>query len=291
MKIKEKILEISSLFETAGIADSGLEAEAVLTLVLSRGRDFLYAYPEIELTKRQESRIKKVVKKRLKGFSLALISGHKEFYGFDFLVDKNVLIPRPETELMVDSVLEKIAANRLQTVDLIDVGTGSGCIAITLAKKLADLGVKNSVWGLDISRKALKVARKNSEKNNLYGCIKFLHSDLLKVIDFEKMKGPIFITANLPYLTPQQYKKSPTIKKEPKKALVSGVDGLGHYRRLFAQIKARIPRSKDRLVVFCEIDENQRHSFPALAEKFFPDVKIEIKKDLGGFERLATLVF
>lgn len=288
MKIREKIGAVASCLAAAGIAEERLEAEFILSLVLSRGRDFLYAYPEIELTARQESRIEKIVKRRKQGFSLAVISGHKEFYGLDFLVDKNVLVPRPETELMVDEAFLAIGNYKIPNINLIDVGTGSGCIIISLAKKLKEAGIFGGFYGLDISKKALAIARKNAGKNDLGSCIKFLHSDLLKVIDFKKINGPIFVTANLPYLTEQQFKESSTIKKEPKKALVSGVDGLSHYRRLFKQIKSRLLKINGGLTIFCEIDESQAATFAVLIEGCFPEALIEVKKDLGGFDRLIS---
>jgi release factor glutamine methyltransferase len=141
---------------------------------------------------------------------------------------------------------------------------------------------------LDISRKALKVARKNSRKYNLDNCIKILYSDLLNIIDFKKLNGPIFITANLPYLTPEQIKNSPSIKKEPKMALESGKDGLNHYRRLFGQIKNKIRGIK--FFLFCEIDESQATAFTKLVKQELPTAKLSIKKDLNGADRLAVLV-
>ncbi|MFA5247852.1 MAG: peptide chain release factor N(5)-glutamine methyltransferase [Patescibacteria group bacterium] len=288
MMIKEVLNISKSKLEKNKISSSLLEVEILLSAVFKKDKEYLFFNPNKEISIWQNFLFQRMLKKRLAGYSVAVIVGHKWFYGLDFFVNKNVLVPRPETELMVETVLEAIINYKLLIINLIDVGTGSGCIVVSLANELNKKKIEFNSYALDISRKALKVARKNSRKYNLDNCIKILYSDLLNIIDFKKLNGPIFITANLPYLTPEQIKNSPSIKKEPKMALESGKDGLNHYRRLFGQIKNKIRGIK--FFLFCEIDESQATAFTKLVKQELPTAKLSIKKDLNGADRLAVLV-
>ncbi len=269
-----------------GISSPALESEILLSAVLKKDKEYLLANPKDKISFWLEIKFKRLLKKRLKGYSSAVLTGHKWFYGLDFFVDKNVLIPRPETELIIDFIRNY----KLPVTDLIDVGTGSGCIIITLAKILKGKNIK--FYGLDISKKALKVAKKNAKKHKVEDRIKFLHSDLLSAVDFKKLDGPIFITANLPYLTPKQIKNSPSIQKEPKIALDSGPDGLKHYRELFKQAKYKlknwIPACAG-MTLFCEIDESQKNVFSKLVQQEFPAANLTFKKDFNNVDRLAIL--
>jgi release factor glutamine methyltransferase len=291
MKIKEVLKKTTDFLTKKDFDCPAFEAEILLSFVLNKDREFFYSHPDASFNFWNNLKLNRLLTRRLQGWPVAYLIGHQGFYGFDFLVNKNVLIPRPETELMVDEAIRAIINYKLPIINLIDIGTGSGCVAISLSKKLAELGVKGDFYALDVSKKALVVAKKNAKINKVDGCIKFLHSNLLNVIDFEKMNGSIFITANLPYLTIKQVTDSPTIKKEPKIALISGDDGLDHYRLLFSQIKDKLLNKKKSLMVFCEIDETQVVAFSKLVKEFFPLIKLEIKKDLGGFDRLAILAF
>ncbi|HTW97100.1 MAG TPA: HemK family protein methyltransferase, partial [Candidatus Methylomirabilis sp.] len=176
----------------------------------------------------------------------------------------------------------------LRIKNLIDIGTGCGCIIVVLAKKLPLLGI--NFYGLDISRQALSVARQNAQKHKVEKDIKFIKSDLLREIFKQKISpGPTIITANLPYLTAEQIAASPSIKKEPRLALIGGSDGLDCYRRLFSQIKNHRHFFKGELLIFCEIDDSQSRGMTKLVEQGFPSAKLEIKKDYSGFDRLAVI--
>ncbi|MDP2736815.1 MAG: peptide chain release factor N(5)-glutamine methyltransferase, partial [bacterium] len=227
------------------ITNPHLEAEILLSKILKKPREFILAHGENKLTAEQIKNFQSLVFRRLKGEPIAYLTGHKEFYGLNFKVNKNVLIPRPETELMVEEALKLVARSSSasarqrrdgQPVTLADIGTGSGCIIIALAKQ----NINGKLLATDISAKALAVARQNAKNNHVDKKIKFLKGGLLEPIVKNKLiinRQPLIILANLPYLTPTQIKNSPTIKYEPKLALAAGSDGLKYYRRLFKQIK------------------------------------------------------
>jgi release factor glutamine methyltransferase len=277
-KIKDKILESAEN-----------EAEMILSFILKKNREFLFTYPEKKLNFWQSARFNRLIKRRVSGVPLAYLTGRQGFYGLDFIVDKNVLIPRPETELLVEEALKKIKNYELRIKNVIDVGTGSGCVIVSLAKNFPASGI--NFYGLDISRKALAVAKKNADQNSLKNCIHFLYSDLLNNIDKSIFNEPVLVMANLPYLTAEQIKNSPTIRKEPEIALWAGIDGLSCYRQLFRQISAYSNLIENKLFLLCEIDETQSLNFKKIAEKIIPRAKITIKKDLSGFDRLAVIKF
>ncbi len=270
------------------------EAEFCLSFVLKKPREFLFAHPEKKLSFWQSRRYKNLINRIIKNIPLAYLFKEKEFYGLSFFVNKNVLIPRPETELMVEEVLNAIKNCSSEAgLFLMDVGTGSGCIIITLAKILKKefRGIDFNFFGLDISAKALKVARKNAKTHGVCSDVGFVKSDLLEGFAHKrkKMEGLTMITANLPYLTKEQIKNSPTIQKEPLLALNGGIGGLDCYCRFFAQIKKDRCFFRGDLLVFCEIDSSQKDKIEILAKKYFPEAVIEFKKDLGGRRRLVKI--
>jgi len=262
------------------------EIEMIIAHTLKKPREFVLIFPEYKLKSHQLSKIEKLAKRRHEGESLAYLVGYKEFYGFEFLVNSHVLVPRPETELIIDEVLAMTDKNKPSTI--IDIGTGSGCIAITLAKLLnPELPIK--FFAIDISRTALGVAKKNAKKLLTNKNIKFIYGNLLtpfSKLKIEPLNSKIIITANLPYLTPSQIANSPSIQKEPRLALESGHDGLRHYRQLFQQV---CKQNLANYTLFCEIDETQGVAMSQLIKRELPLASFEIKKDLGGYDRLAII--
>ncbi len=220
---------------------------------------------------------------------MAYILGHKEFYGLDFKVNKNTLIPRPETELLVEEILKLKPKDK----NIIDIGTGSGNIIISLAKNIKN---NNTFWGVDISPKALSVARYNAKKNKAEKRIKFIKSDLLNFIlksKNHKLKTKeLIIVANLPYLSQKIYSSAmPDVKNyEPKSALLSGPDGLNHYKKLLRQIRS-LKKSYPALDVSCymEISPEQKTILEKIIKNLFLSSKMEFKKDLARKWRLAIM--
>lgn len=256
------------------------ETESLLAFLLNKNREFLIAHPEIKISPVQCKKLRELEKKRLAGWSIAVLIGQKEFYSLNFKVDKNVLVPRPETEMIVDEILKTNIVSPL----IIDLGTGSGAIIIALAKNLKlD---KAQFLAVDISSPALKIARQNAKLHKLNKKIKFYYGNLLLPI-LKLLPGQnLIIAANLPYLTKKQIIASPSIKREPKLALDGGTDGLKYYQALFEQLKTIKYKS---LELFIEIDPSQTSKIKTLAKKYFPPHILEIKKDLAGRNRLLII--
>lgn len=267
-----------------------LEAELLLAFLLARPREFIIVHEKEILSPAIIKKFKAAAKKRLLNFPLAYLTGHKEFYGLDFKVNKNVLVPRPETETLVEMILN-YARRKKNNLDFLDIGTGSGAIIISVASELAkqsELIFNNSSFlGLDISASALSVARQNAKAHNLNKKIVFLKSDLLKGLPAKSLKGShLVIAANLPYLTKEQISSEPSISREPKLALDGGKDGLKYYHELFKELKKINFAS---LLLICEIDPGQAKTIKLSAQKIWPGARLKIIKDLRPQARFLKL--
>ena len=278
--------------------NSSLDAEILLAKILKKSREFILSHGEKKITSKKIADYKKLINKRIKNIPLAYLLGEKEFYGLNFLVNKNVLIPRPETEILVEQALEIVLNNTNKNNYIIDIGTGSGCIIITFIKELQkkisyQKLQKYSFFASDISKKALQVARQNTRQHKLQKKINFLQGSLLEPF-LEKQNTKknkltksqnILILANLPYLTPQQVKDSPTIQAEPELALVAGKDGLKYYQQLFKEIK-KLKKLNFSYQMICEIDPAQV-SFLKKIVKQELGKNIKIIKDLRKKNRFV----
>lgn len=266
-----------------------LESELLLAHVLQKPREFLIAHPEWRISKTQQIRYTYLSWKLRHGYPLTYLTGHREFYGLDFLVNKYTLVPRPETELMVELVSEKIKKSNGQMITLIDVGTGSGCIPISVIRSSDHLLI--TTYATDISRGALKVAKKNAKKHSAN--ITFLHGNLLEPIikksSIFDLRSEILITANLPYLTQNQFDSESSIQKEPHSALVANDNGLALYKELLEQIKLLVTNSELRTTLFMEIDPNQTAPLTSHCKEHFPHGTIQTHKDLLGHDRIVSL--
>jgi len=278
------------------ITNPHLEAEILLSKILKKSHEFILTHNEYKLTKLQTANFKLLISKRLKGEPIAYLTGHKEFYSLDFKVNKDVLIPRPETELMVEEAL-KLVTHNSQPVTLVDVGTGSGCVIITLAKLFNSKNLK--FLASDISAKALTVARQNAKRHGVTKKIKFLHGNLLEpIINNPKyiiQNTKYIILANLPYGW-KEWKNNTSqdtigLKFEPQIALYTGKNGLALYERLFRQIKKlRVASCELRdIYVLCEFDPRQTTKIKQLIKRELPQASCQIKKDLSGLNRLIII--
>lgn len=278
------------------------ETELLLAHVLKKPREFVLAHPEKTLDKIHIKKYNQLITKRLKNIPLAYLTEHKEFFGLDFVVNKNVLIPRPDTEVMVELVLKEIQSYtyklKAKSYNLIDVGTGSGCIPISIAKTLSnsspykgEAGGGFAVYAIDISPQALTIARKNARINKTK--IKFLQGNLLEpFIKTYKLKPKTYkliITANLPYITTKQFQSEPSIQHEPKLALVAKKNGLELYEKLLKQISQLSKSYNLKPISYFEIDPSQTSSIKKLIKKILPQAKVEIKKDLAGLNRVVII--
>ncbi|NJM41417.1 MAG: peptide chain release factor N(5)-glutamine methyltransferase [Anaerolineae bacterium] len=220
---------------------------------------------------------------------LAYILGHREFYGLDFFVDRRVLIPRPETELLVELALDVL--NNQQPItnnqsDLLDIGTGSGAVPVALAHTLPHARILAS----DVSTDALAVAKINAERNGVAGQITFVQSDLLAGI----AQLPRVLTANLPYVTTEEIDGlQPEIQDhEPRVALDGGADGLDLVRKLLMQISGRTNALSHPLqAAFLEFGASQGAAALHLAQTILPFAQANIKQDLAKLDRVLCLYF
>lgn len=214
----------------AGIASARLDAEVLLGHVLGKARGWLWAHPEAEVSAAEEARFRALLARRLGREPLAYLIGAWEFYGRAFIVTPEVLIPRPETELLVEAVLGWARAHGAGTVA--DIGTGSGAIAVTLAVEAPVL----RIIAVDLSPGALAVARHNAQQHGVAARITFLEGDLLAPIRAAGLLPLDIIAANLPYIAEEEFPAlMPEVREfEPELALRAGAGGLAIIRRLIA---------------------------------------------------------
>lgn len=284
MTIKQAINYGQNHIQASSPATARFDAELILGFVIGKTREYLFTYPEKDISIWQNLKYKFLIRRRSACEPVAYLLGKKDFFGLNFYVNKNVLVPRPETELMVEEIIKLSTDNN--KAKIIDIGTGSGCIIISLAK---NIDKDFEFFAIDISKKALRVAKKNSEMNKLENKINFFTGNLLTpVLEKINMNDKIFIAANLPYLSPEQIKNSPSIKKEPYLALEAGKDGLRYYEELFSQIKELKQQKNISGYCLCEIDPSQKEVISNLIrEKLNYD--FIIKKDLAGLDRLVVV--
>lgn len=287
-----------------------LEAQVLLAHVLRQHRAWLLAHDQDSLSAKQLLTLQKLLQRRLQHEPMAYLLGHQEFYGLDFVVSPQVLIPRPETELMVEQTLQQLKKHQQSLgrtpaagpIMIWDMGTGSGAIIISLAKTLNKLWGPTTarenyrLWATDFSEQALLIARQNARRHQLKN-IKFLAGSLLKPY-FQKTKlssdllacQKLIILANLPYLDKTWTKSLATpdsagLRYEPKLALDGGPDGLKYYRRLAKQI-ARLRTSYPLpITLYCEIYKDQAKAL----SKIFPGAICQTKSDLAGLDRLVII--
>jgi release factor glutamine methyltransferase len=253
------------------------DAELLLLHMIGRDRVFLITHPQEDLTAEGAVRYYALIERRLAGEPIQYITGETEFYALPFHVTRDVLIPRPETEHLVEKVLELAA--QFARPRIVDVGTGSGAIAVALAHKLPTA----QIWATDVSAAALKVARGNAERNGVAERIRFLEGDLLAPVAGEQFE---FVVSNPPYVA--DYNRSSLAVEvreyEPAQALFAGTHGLDVYRRLIPSAHAAIAAGG---FVALEIGYGQDAAVAALlAEMGFE--QIEFIPDLQGLPRVAS---
>jgi release factor glutamine methyltransferase len=234
-----------------------LDAEILLGHATGATKEEIYFEPTTEVLEKDYHEYERLIARRKNGEPVAYIISKKEFFGIDFSVDKSVLIPRPETEELVDKALELINNNNnKKNFGVLDLGTGSGAIAISIAMSLKKwhkdhkFEYKNiSIFASDISEKALNKARENAKNHEVDHEIEFIKSDLLG--DIKNIKKVDLIVANLPYLDPvNRNNYAVDLSYEPHLALYAGENGMDYYQNLFGQIKKLA--IKPMVIVECE---------------------------------------
>jgi release factor glutamine methyltransferase len=276
VKLKQALARARRIMADNSIEDPSLEGELLLRHVLGIDRTQLYLELERDFNPTSEEILSRLIERRLQGEPSFYIIGHREFYGIDFYVNHDVLIPRPESELLVEKALMLARNNSISTIA--DIGTGCGAIAISLALNLP--GVK--IYATDISAKALEVAGTNCRKHGVAGRICFLQGDML-----EPLPGPVdLIIANLPYVRESDLPGIGPLSFEPALALNGGPDGVTEIEKLCHQVGEKLRRGG---VMFLEIGQGQAGTVTGILRRIFPSARIDVSRDFAGFERVVSL--
>lgn len=230
------------------------------------------------LTKKyKEKKLKKIVHKVNKNYPVQYLIGNVDFYGYEIIVNKNVLIPRFETEGLVEKTLIYLKKYNMEEVSALDIGTGSGCISVALKKEMDSL----SITALDKSSKALKVATTNFKKHKLN--ITTIHKNILRYRPINKYG---LIISNPPYIAHDEV-IDPKTKHEPKMALYAKNKGLYYYEHIIKNAKKII---EEKSILAFEIGESQGNKLKELAKKYFPKAKITVEKDLAEKDRYLFII-
>lgn len=267
MKISSWLTSATRQLEAAGVGTARLDALVLLEDVTGKDRTHLLAHPELELPTEQQTHVQKLLDRRARHEPLAYIRGKTEFYGREFIITKDVLEPRPESETMIELLPDDIFSGGT----IIDVGTGSGALAISAAK----LRPGARVFAVDIDVNCLAVAKKNAQKHAVN--IECIEGDLLEPFIENALPGPVIILANLPYV-PDDHALNQAAENEPRHAIFGGPDGLTLYGTMFEQLHDHFTQP---LFVFTESlpfqhDELQNiastHEFKQLIDRDFIQV-------------------
>jgi release factor glutamine methyltransferase len=277
-KVYEALKWASSFLREANRDENA--GELLLRHHLKMSRAMLFSSMQEQLDEKLKEQFVKDVQAHAAGMPVQYIIGSEEFYGRTFQVNKEVLIPRPETEELVEGVIERVREQfGEEEFDLIDVGTGSGAIAITLALELPNA----KVTAIDIAEPSLEVARKNAQL--LGASVSFLRGDLLQPF-IKQAKKVNVVVSNPPYIPDKEVDiLSPIVREhEPMRALAGGEDGLDFYRRFMEELPLVI---KEKGLIAFEVGAGQAHAVASMLEKTFPQAVVEVVYDINGKDRMV----
>lgn len=275
MIIKEALMKASKKLEENNIPGPLNEAKYLLKFLLKKDDIYFITNLDKSLNDDELKKYKELVNKRCKHVPFSYITGVKEFMGLEFFVNNQTLIPRPETEIITEYVINNFKDKKL---DILEIGVGSGCISISIAKYLSNV----NILGVDINEKAIEVANKNIKYNNVENKVNFIKSDLYK-----NVKGKFdIIISNPPYIKSDVIEtlEDDVKKYEPILALDGGTDGLYFYKKIINDADNFL---KDNSYIIFEIGYDQGKDVKTLLEKK-QFKEIEIIKDLAGFDRTIT---
>ncbi|MCI8444793.1 MAG: peptide chain release factor N(5)-glutamine methyltransferase [Clostridia bacterium] len=275
MTIKETIRKGMIDLKNNGISEPKLKARLLMQFILNKPRQYLLIYDYQTLTLRQQVNYFKAIKKVANGEPIQHITHRQEFMKMDFYVNEEVLIPRPDTETLVEEVIK--IANKIKAKKILDLCTGSGAIAVSLAKYIEG----SEITAVDISRKALRVAKLNAKNNEVESQITFIESDLFEQMAKEKYD---IIVSNPPYIRKEVIQTlDKEVQREPKIALDGGEDGLDFYRKIIHQSEEYL---KFKGYLCLEIGYDQKIDVIELIEKEEKYVDTYCKQDLYGNDRV-----
>ena len=269
----------------ASLSDTpALDASVLLAHVTGKSRAWVMAHPELSLTTEQQSNLDAALERLGRGESFPYVLGHWEFFGLDLDVTPDVLVPRPETELLVEKAIAWLQASTERRT-IADVGTGSGCIAVAIALHIPDA----YIIATDVSRAALEVARRNAKKFDVENHIDFVQCDLLPPHP-EPLPTDLhfdLICANLPYIPTETLQSLPVYGREPTIALDGGLDGLDLFRRLLHIGPEWLAPNG---LILLEIEATQGIKVLSLAYDLFGEVEMHLHQDLAGRDRLLEIM-
>lgn len=280
---------VASYLKVSG--DFSRETLSLLSYVCKRDTSWILSHTEYQLSRAQITKFNSLLKRLSTGEPLAYLRGYQDFYNYRFNVSPSVLIPRPESEIIIEAGLSFAQAQAPAV--FIDIGTGSGALILSLAaeikRKLPRLFKTCDFMAGDISSPALNVARNNAAKLGLSKKVFFKRGDLFLpfVKTASKESRPLFIAANLPYLTPKEARTEISIAHEPKTALLGGRDGLSLYRRLLKQMRAVKTHP---IYLIMEINPQQETALMRCASACFHKSKIKKVSDLTGRTRFISIL-
>lgn len=260
-----------------------LDASVLLAHILKKPRAWVMAHPELTLTSEQQKQIEDSLVQLESGEPFPYVLGHREFFGLEFDITPDVLIPRPETELLVEKAIAWLQGSPLRRT-VADVGTGSGVIAVSIAMNIPDV----LILATDISLKALQVARRNAIKFDVIDRIDFVQCDLLPYhIDSLPTDSHFdLICANLPYIPTETLRQLPIFGREPGLALDGGADGLDPFRRLLGLAPEWLAPNG---VMLMEIESSMGMQALAVACDAFSNARVDLHQDLAGHDRLLEI--
>ena len=275
MTIKETLRKGIIELKVNNIQEPSLKARLLLQYILNKPRQYLIVYDNEQLTLRQEVNFFKGIKKLSKGIPLQHITHSQEFMKMTFYVNEDVLIPRPDTEVLVEEVIK--IAKKINAKKILDLCTGSGAIAVALAKYIED----SQITAVDISNKAINVAKLNAKNNNVENQITFVESDLFKQLPKEKYD---IIVSNPPYIKKEIIESlEKEVQKEPQIALDGGYDGLDFYRKIISKADEYL---KFNGYICFEIGYDQKDDVLELLKNEGKYVDTSCKKDLFDNDRV-----
>lgn len=277
MLIKEAIRKGMILLKTNNIEEPNLKSRLLMQFILNKPRQYLLVHDDEQLTKIQEKAYLENIKKISKGIPLQHITHSQEFMKMNFYVNEDVLIPRVDTEILVEEVIE--IAKKINVKKILDLCTGSGAIAVSLAKYIED----SQITAIDISGEALRVAKLNARNNEVEDKITFIKSDLFENVVKEKYD---IIVSNPPYIKKDVIKKlNKEVQKEPNIALDGGYDGLDFYRKIISEGYEYL---KFKGYMCLEIGYDQKEEVIEIIEKQEKYSNTYSKKDLSGNDRIVV---
>ncbi len=286
MPNRDLLTEITSRLASASDTPA-LDASVLLARIVDRPRSWILAHPELTLTDEQQNQLNASLARLENGEPFPYMLGRWEFFGLEFEVTPDVLIPRPETELLVEKAIAFLQKDSSKT-NAADIGTGSGAIAVSIAVNVPNA----NILATDISSKAVRVAKRNAEKHGVSERVEFAECNLLPESKVKGQRSDLqpstfdLVCSNLPYIPTNTLKHLPIYQREPTLALDGGKDGLDLFRNLLSAIPNWLAPNA---LILLEIESSFGEQTTRLARQHFQNANITLHQDLTGRDRLLEI--